>query len=77
MANKDAKNPNNTDGKFYVDDQCIGCNACVVEAPDFFKMDDDEGVSFVYKQPSNDDETTTCENALAICPVEAIGNDGE
>lgn len=77
MADKSTKNESNVAGKYYVDDQCIACDACVAEAPDFFEMNDDEGYAFVKKQPSNDEETEQCENALGACPVEAIGNDGE
>jgi ferredoxin len=77
MADKEAKWSQNTDGKYYVDDQCIACDACVVEAPDFFDMNDDDGHAYVKKQPQSDSELEDCENALAACPVAAIGNDGE
>ena len=58
-------------------DQCIACDACCVEAPRFFAMNDDEGHAFVKLQPKSSDELEECENALAACPVEAIGRDGE
>lgn len=77
MADKTAKWEQNAKGKYYVDDQCIACDACVVEAPDFFAMNDDDGHAFVSKQPSKDQELEDCENALAACPVAAIGNDGD
>ncbi len=77
MADKSAKWDQNTDGKYYVDDQCIACDACCVEAPDFFFMNDDEGHAYVAKQPSSDQELEDCENALQACPVEAIGKDGD
>ena len=38
---------------------------------------EDDGFSFVVKQPENDDEEAQCEEALESCPVEAIGDDGE
>ena len=76
MADKSAKLKENCDGSYYVDDQCIACNACITEAPDFFIMNDEEGYAYVVKQPSNPAETQLCENALAACPVESIGNDG-
>jgi ferredoxin len=76
MADKEAKWTQNLEGKYYVDDQCIACDACVMEAPDFFEMNDEDGHAFVKKQPMNDSENEECENALAACPVEAIGNDG-
>ena len=76
MADKSAKLPENVPGKYYVDDQCIACDACVAEAGDFFEMNDEEGHAFVKKQPESDSDIEACENALSACPVEAIGNDG-
>jgi ferredoxin len=40
-------------------------------------MNDNDGHAFVMKQPTTPEEIKECENALAACPVEAIGNDGE
>ena len=76
MADKSAKFDQNIEGKFYVDDQCIACDACVVEAPGFFSMNDDDGHAFVMKQPITDADMEECQNALEACPVEAIGDDG-
>ncbi|MGN1309349.1 MAG: ferredoxin, partial [Akkermansia sp.] len=39
--------------------------------------DEDEGVSFVCKQPTTDDEIALCTEAMEGCPVQAIGDDGE
>lgn len=77
MADLSAKFSQNIAGKYYVDDQCIACDACVVEAPNFFQMNDEDGHAFVSKQPQTEAEIEECENALAGCPVEAIGNDGQ
>lgn len=77
MADKSAKWSMNAEGKYYVDDQCIACDACCVEAPDFFVMNDDDGHAYVMKQPQTDAEIEDAENALMACPVEAIGRDGE
>ncbi len=76
MARKSKKLPGNITGSYYVDDQCIACDACVVEAPKFFAMNDEKGHAFVFKQPITDIELKDCEAALASCPVEAIGRDG-
>lgn len=76
MADKSARWQENVPGKFYVDDQCIACDACVFEAPGFFVMNDDDGHAYVAKQPSSVQEIEKCNEALAACPVEAIGNDG-
>ncbi|HLB58790.1 MAG: ferredoxin [Deltaproteobacteria bacterium] len=76
MANKTDKLANQPEGQFYVDSQCIDCNLCRETAPDNFKRNDDGGYSYVFKQPTTDDEKKLCQEALESCPVEAIGNDG-
>jgi ferredoxin len=77
VADKKAKYAQNKPGKYFVDDQCIACDACCVEAPNFFKMNDEEGHAFVALQPQTPEEIKDCENALAACPVDAIGNNGD
>lgn len=76
MADKMAKHKGNMPGAYYVDDQCIACDACVVEAPLFFAMNDIQGHAYVKLQPQNPKEIENCEEALKACPVEAIGRDG-
>ncbi len=77
MANKDDRIPENAPGKWYVDTACIDCDVCRTTAPNNFKANEDEGYSFVCKQPENGEEESQCEEAKASCPVEAIGDDGE
>ncbi len=76
MADLEDKNPESVAGKFYVDSQCIDCDLCRETAPENFQRSDDEGYSYVYKQPENEEETALCMEALEGCPVEAIGEDG-
>jgi ferredoxin len=76
MADIEDKNPENVEGKFYVDEQCIDCDLCRETAPDNFEREEDEGYSYVYKQPANDEELELCMEALESCPVEAIGDNG-
>ncbi len=76
MADPKKKWPDNISGHFYVDDQCIACDACVMEAPNFFQMNEDQGHAFVKKQPKTQDEINNCLEALKCCPVDAIGSDG-
>ena len=76
MADLEEKNEENVDGKFYVDSQCIDCDLCRETAPENFKREEDEGYSFVYKQPGNKEEEELCREAMEGCPVEAIGDDG-
>lgn len=77
MAEKKDKYPDNVSGKFYVDKECIFCNVCANAAPDNFKISDDGTHDVVYKQPENEEEEDACYEALELCPVYAIGDDGE
>ncbi|MGE0764351.1 MAG: ferredoxin [Bdellovibrionales bacterium] len=77
MADKSKKYPDNSAGRFYVDNECIRCDACVLAAPDNFTMNEDSGHAFVKKQPSTAVEEDACREAMEGCPVEAIGNDGD
>src|SRR3954465_62987 len=76
MADVANKYPENTGGKYYVDNQCIDWDSCRETAPDNFKRNDDGGYSFVYKQPENSEEEARCKEAKEGCPVEAIGDNG-
>jgi ferredoxin len=76
MADKQNKLQENAAGAYYVDDQCIDCDACRETAPNFFRRNDDKGYSYVYRQPATENEKAECEEALEGCPVEAIGRDG-
>lgn len=76
MADINNKVEENVEGEYYVDEQCIACGICVDQAPNNFKMNEDDSHAFVYKQPENDEEQEACEGALGSCPVDAIGNDG-
>lgn len=75
MACKEEKYPENVIGKYYVDQSCIACDACITTAPENFGMDENDGHAFLIKQPKNDDELENCKEALEGCPVEAIGDD--
>ncbi len=77
MAEKENKWSDNVKGTYYVDDQCIDCDACRTEAPENFIRNEEHGYSYVMKQPESDEEKERCEAALEACPVEAIGNDGD
>jgi ferredoxin len=77
MASKDKKYDFNVKGRYFVDSECIACDACVLAAPDNFKMHDVDGHAFVSKQPADEKEEKMCREALEGCPVEAIGNDGD
>lgn len=76
MANLKDKLSNNVPGRYYVDSQCIQCGNCVMVASENFWIEGDE-MARVIKQPENEDEESRCKDAKEICPVEAIGDDGE
>ncbi|MFT4177140.1 MAG: ferredoxin [Luteolibacter sp.] len=77
MADREDKNAENVTGAYYVDSQCIDCDLCRETAPANFTRSDDEGYSYVFKQPINDEEVALCREAMEGCPVEAIGDDGD
>ena len=41
------------------------------------KYNEDETYVYFHRQPATPEETSIAEDALAICPTGAIGNDGE
>lgn len=77
MADLSLKWKQSVHGKMFVDQSCIACDACVLAAPDNFKMDEDEGHAFVSKQPESPEEEAACKEAMDGCPVEAIGDFGD
>lgn len=77
MADKNAKVKENIPGRFYVDQNCIACDACVFSAEHFFAMEDDQGHAYVKKQPETEEEIKDCKIALEGCPVGAIGDEKE
>lgn len=77
MADRANKYSENITGGLYVDDQCIDCDLCRETAPANFTRSEDGGYSYVYKQPTTPEEEALCQEAIAGCPVEAIGDNGE
>ncbi len=76
MADFKNKYPENISGKYYVDRECIACDACMLAAPENFILHEDDGDAYVKKQPENAAEEDQCREAMEGCPVYAIGNDG-
>lgn len=75
MAQIKNRLPENAPGKFYVDRECIDCDVCRDTAPANFTRNDDNGYSYVFRQPNYPEETALCLEAMLACPVEAIGDD--
>ena len=76
MADLKDKLTENVPGRYYVDRQCIDCDVCRDTSPANFARNDENGYSYVHKQPETAEETALCEEAFNACPVEAIGDDG-
>jgi len=76
MADPTQKSRENVLGRYYVDATCIDCDLCRETAPENFTRQDDEGYSYVMRQPTTPAEKAACRAALEECPVEAIGSDG-
>lgn len=76
-SNNDKKHPLNAEGKYYVDkEMCLDHECCVYVAPDIFKIDTADYGANVFKQPETEDELARCKEAIEMCPVEAIRDDG-
>ena len=57
--------------KYIVSKECISCRACVEVAGDNFEMNN-ANKAYLKKQPESDDEEKLCNDAIDVCPVEAI-----
>ena len=68
MADPADKLPDNVPGKFYVDSSCIDCDVCRTTAPNNFVANEDEGYSYVSKQPDNDEELAQCRGGHGVLP---------
>lgn len=77
MAERQDKLPDNISGKYYVVKDCIDCDVCRDTASANFARNDDNGYSYVIKQPESPEEFALCDEAMNACPVEAIGEDGD
>jgi ferredoxin len=75
MADVTKKYSDNAPGAYFVDDTCIACDACVLAAPENFKMNENDGHAYLSKQPSTTEEEAQCKEAREGCPVEAIGSE--
>lgn len=71
-----SRHPQNAEGRFWIDQNtCVACLACVAEAPDNIRFDDVAGMSYVFKQPENDEELAAVREAVEMCPVYAPKED--
>ena len=80
MSDLNERFAQNIVGKYYITKSCIGCTLCSAISPSNFMENTDEelavGHCYVYKQPETEAETLTCEEAMDVCPADAIRNNG-
>ena len=77
MPDRNQRTPKNVPGKFYVDTNCLTHVMCQHLAPRNFAYDEENGYYYVCKQPETHEELAQCLEAVACCPMAAIGTDGE
>lgn len=54
------------------EEKCIGCGSCVSLTDGNIFDFNDEGLAFVCKEPTTDEEIESTKNAINYCPTEAI-----
>jgi ferredoxin len=75
MAHLSDRIPVNIPGPWYNDDTCVDCGLCPEMAPQIFRRDDTLAQSYVWRQPSTEEELTLAREAQQACPTDSIGND--
>ena len=66
----------NEPGKFYVTDGCNGCGLCFSKALQNFMYSNDSSYYYVYQQPADDREEEDIREAISVCPMDCIKDDG-
>lgn len=73
MASERLRLPENQPGPFFVDQTCIDCDICRQLAPDVFQRSDQQGCSFVARQPATEEDRRLTRLAVIACPASSIG----
>ncbi|MYD66160.1 MAG: MBL fold metallo-hydrolase [Chloroflexi bacterium] len=66
-------NPLDVEGAWSIDTRCIGCDVARHWAPDLVGQDDD-GLSFIARQPETAEEQAQLWRAAVACPTQSIRN---
>lgn len=78
MSDQNDSFAENVPGRYYIVKTCIGCLLCSEIAPENFSENTDEdlavGHNYVCKQPETDAEEGLCQEAMDVCPADAIRN---
>jgi len=53
-------------------DLCTGCGLCEETCPEIFKLNEDDDIAEVAKTDYDDNDEECIEEAIEICPTEAI-----
>jgi ferredoxin len=69
------RQPENAPGPFFIDEECISCGACWRIAPGWISSHPVHTFAFFSQQPQTAQEKELCLEALAMCPVGAIGKE--
>ena len=72
MARPDLAHPASRRGAWFVDTRCIRCDAARHWAPGLIEADE-QGLSFVARQPENPTEEAQLWRAAVACPTQSIG----
>jgi len=77
MATTVKKFEDNASGKYYVSDGCNGCGLCFSVALQNFMYSNDSSYYYVYQQPVDEREEADIREAISVCPMDCIHDDGE
>jgi ferredoxin len=67
----------NAPGKFYVTDSCNGCGLCFSLALQSFMYSNDSSYYFIYQQPVDEREEADIREAISVCPMDCIKDNGD
>ena len=67
----------NEAGKYYVTDTCNGCGLCFSVALQNFMYSNDSSYYYVYQQPADEREEADIREAISVCPMDCIKDDGD
>ncbi len=77
MLSSAKKFSENVPGKYYVTDDCNGCGLCFSIALQNFKYNDDASYYYILQQPADAREDSDIREAISVCPMDCIRDDGE